>query len=81
MMYADPGGLVTRGWLVLRPADIEMETEIVVLSTFWPLRSMVRVRFGRVKLNGTLTPFAVSSPVPLARQYRLRSRNLVPDWL
>jgi hypothetical protein len=33
-MKADPGGLVTRGWLALRPALIEMETEIVVLSTF-----------------------------------------------
>ena len=32
-MNADPGGLVTRGWLALRPALIEMETEIVVLST------------------------------------------------
>jgi hypothetical protein len=33
-MLADPGGFVTRGWLVLRPADIEIETEIVALSTF-----------------------------------------------
>jgi hypothetical protein len=33
-MLADPGGFVTRGWLALRPADIEIETEIVVLSTF-----------------------------------------------
>jgi hypothetical protein len=33
-MLADPGGSVTRGWLVLRPADIEIDTEIVVLSTF-----------------------------------------------
>jgi hypothetical protein len=23
---------------VLRPADIEIETEIVVLSTFWPVK-------------------------------------------
>ena len=36
-MLADPGGLVTRGWLALRPADIEIETEIVALSTFWPV--------------------------------------------
>ncbi len=34
VMLADPGGLVTRGWLVLRPADMAIETEIVVLSTF-----------------------------------------------
>ena len=54
---------------MLRPADIEIETEIVVLSTFWPVRSMVLVRVGSVKLNGTLTPLAVNWPVPLARQY------------
>jgi hypothetical protein len=78
-MLADPGGLVTRGSLALRPADIEIETEIVVLSTFWPVRSMVLVRLGRVKLNGTLTPLAVNWPVPLARQYRLRSRYRLPD--
>ena len=41
-MDADPGGLVTRGWLLLRPALIEIETEIVVLSTFRPVRSMDR---------------------------------------
>ena len=67
-MNAEPGGLVTRGWLPLRPALIEIDTEIVVLSTFWPVRSMVRARLGVVKLNGTLAPPAVSSPVPLARQ-------------
>ncbi len=67
-MDADPGGLVTRGWLPLRPALIEIDTEIVVLSTFWPVRSMERPRLGVVKLNGTLTPAAVNSPVPLARQ-------------
>ncbi len=67
-MNADPGGLVTRGWLALRPALIEMATEIVVLSTFWPVRSIDRLRPGVVKLNGTLAPFAVNPPVPLARQ-------------
>jgi hypothetical protein len=77
-MYADPGGSVTRGWVVLRPANIEIETEIVVLSTFWPVRSMVLVRVGRVKLNGTLTPLAVNWPVPLANQYRLRWSNRPP---
>ena len=40
---------------------------------------MVLVRFGSVKLNGTLTPLAVNWPVPLARQYRLRSSNRFPD--
>jgi hypothetical protein len=79
-MLADPGGSVTRGWLALRPANIEIETEIVVLSTFWPVRSMVLVRVGRVKLNGTLTPLAVNWPVPLANQYRLRWSNRAPDW-
>jgi hypothetical protein len=78
-MVADPGGSVTRGWLVLRPADIEIETEIVVLSTFWPVRSMVLVKVGSVKLNGTLTPLAVNWPVPLACQYRLRERIRLPD--
>ena len=78
-MLADPGGSVTRGWLALRPADNEIETEIVVLSTFWPVRSMVLVRVGSVKLNGTLTPLAVNWPVPLANQYRLRWRNRPPD--
>ena len=80
-MLADPGGLVTRGWLSLRPADIEIETEIVVLSTFWPVRSMVLVRVGSVKLNGTLTPLAVNWPVPLARQYRLRCEEPAPGLL
>ena len=67
-MDADPGGLVTRGWLALRPALIEIETEIVVFSTFSPVRSIDRARLGVVKLNGTLAPPAVNSPVPLARQ-------------
>ena len=77
-MLADPGGSVTLGKLALRPADMAIETEIVALSTFWPVRSMVLVRFGSVKLNGTLTPLTVNSPVPLARQYVLRSRYRLP---
>ena len=80
LMLAEPGGLVTRGLLPLRPADIEIETEIVVLRTSWAARSTVVDRFGVVKLNGVVTPFAVNPPVPLARQYVDRSRSRLPAW-